>query len=241
METKKTPQADLENKRTTFFLLGFAVVLSSFFVALEWRSPVDDMSGLDLLYPVFIENEFTGNAETPGMNEQIFENPIKENEEIKQETVYEDFNIVDEAVELEKTEELQAQIQPDSSITQPKTADKESGLSLENLSETVSAVYTSADVMPQFPGGTTELIHYIYQTIQYPSAALKQRIQGRVWCSFTVNKDGSVSDVRLEQGVYIFLDEEAVRVLKTMPAWKPGLKSEKAVSVKVYLPIVFRL
>jgi protein TonB len=242
METKKTPGADLENKRTTFFLMGFAVVLSTFFVAMEWRSPIDDSADMDLLIPVFIENEFTGNSKTPGMNEQVIENTFQEKEDMKPEIVYEDFNIVEEVVTIEKPEEWQAQqILPDSSIIDPKIAVPETVLHLGNLPETVSGITAQADEMPQFPGGTTGLIRYIYQNMQYPSAALKQRIQGRVWCSLTVNKDGSVSDVRLEQGVYIFLDEEAVRVLKTLPAWNPGLKAGKAVSTKVYLPIVFRL
>jgi protein TonB len=241
METKKTPGADLENKRTTFFLMGFAVVLSTFFVSLEWLSPVDDTAGLALLTPVFIENEFTGKSEMPGVNEQAFENPFRETEEIKPVIVYEDYNVVDKVDEVEKTEELPVLMQPDSNIISPQIENKKNVLSTENLPENVSGLNPEADGIPQFPGGSTELIRYIYQNIQYPPAALKQRIQGRVWCSFTVNKDGSVSNVRLEEGVYIFLDEEAVRVLKSMPAWNPGLKAGKAISSKVYLPIVFKL
>ena len=95
--------------------------------------------------------------------------------------------------------------------------------------------------MPQFPGGNVELIRFIYSHIQYPQAALKQRIQGRVWCSFIVDRDGTISDVALEQGIYIFLDEEALRVLKTMPPWIPGKTQGESVRVKVYLPIVFKI
>jgi protein TonB len=209
---------------------------------LEWRSPVDDTAGLDLLSPVFIENEFTGNSETPGISEQTFENSFREKEDIKEEIVYEDFNVVDKVTEIEKPEELQIQkIQPELSIISPKIEIQKPVFPLGNPTETTAGIYTQTDDSPQFPGGPTELIRFIYQNIQYPPTALKQRIQGRVWCSFTVNKDGSVSDVRLENGVYIFLDEEAIRVLKTMPAWKPALKAGKAVSTKVYLPIVFKL
>jgi len=93
----------------------------------------------------------------------------------------------------------------------------------------------------EFPGGNVVFIQYIYQNIQYPSVAVKQQIQGRVVCSFIVHEDGSISDITLIQGVYIFLDEEALRVLHTMPTWKPAVKDGKAVKSKVIVPIVFRL
>jgi protein TonB len=98
----------------------------------------------------------------------------------------------------------------------------------------------SAETMPQFPGGQTALIRFIYENIQYPPVALKQRIEGRVWCSFIVEADGSISNIRLEESVYIFLDEEAVRVLKKMPAWSPGRTKGENVRVKIYIPIVFK-
>ena len=93
----------------------------------------------------------------------------------------------------------------------------------------------------EFPGGRIALIQYIYQHIQYSSAALKQRIQGRVVSSFIIHEDGSVSDITLIQGVYSFLDDEALRVLHSMPSWKPAMKNGKAVKSKVIVPIVFRL
>ena len=92
-----------------------------------------------------------------------------------------------------------------------------------------------------FQDGQIALLRYIYQNIQYPSAALKQRINGRVVCSFIVNEDGSVSDVSLLQGVYIFLDEEVLRVIDSMPLWNPALKDGKPVKVKYIMPVVFRL
>ena len=93
----------------------------------------------------------------------------------------------------------------------------------------------------EFPGGRAALIRYIYQNIQYPSVALKQRIQGRVVSSFIINEDGSISDVTLIQGVYSFLDDEVLRVLRSMPPWKPAMKDGKAVKTKGIVPIVFRL
>ena len=93
----------------------------------------------------------------------------------------------------------------------------------------------------QFQDGKTALLRYIYQNIHYPPEALKQRIYGRVICSFIVNEDGSLSDVALAQGVYVSLDEEVIRVVNSMPLWNPALKDGKPVKVKYIMPVVFRL
>jgi protein TonB len=241
METKKTPGADLEKERTTFFLVGFAVVLSTFFVLMEWQSPDSDFSGLNLLNPVFIENEFTGNIESPGILNEQPENPIPETiEKTDPETVFEDYNIVAEVNEVEETPyETPAQLTPDSSVLIPE--ERDNPVISENQPLAGADIHSQAEIMPQFPGGQVALIQFIYKNIQYPPVALKQRIQGKVWCSFVVDKDGSVSNIRLEEGVYIFLDEEAIRVLGKMPQWIPGQNAGKNIRVKVYLPIVFKL
>jgi len=93
----------------------------------------------------------------------------------------------------------------------------------------------------QFQDGKTALLRYIYQNIHYPPAALKQRINGRVVCSFIVNEDGSLSDITLVQGVYVFLDDEVLRVIRSMPLWKPAMKDGKPVKIKYIMPVVFRL
>jgi protein TonB len=242
MEIKKAPEVDLEKERSTFFLIGFAVILSTFFVLLEWQTPEPDIADLELLSPVFIENEYTGNIETSGiLNEQTLENPLLEIiENSEPEFVYEDFNTVDKLIAEEETfEEMMASLQPDSMIQVMPVEERETIKSIQPDPDT--GVYSQAEVMPQFPGGFTELIRYIYRNIQYPPVALKQRIQGQVWCSFIINEDGSIANILLEKGVYIFLDEEAIRVLEKMPNWIPGQIEGKTVRIKVYLPIVFKL
>jgi len=93
----------------------------------------------------------------------------------------------------------------------------------------------------QFQDGKTALLRYIYQNIHYPPAALKQRINGRVICSFIVNEDGSLSDITLVQGVYAFLDDEVLRVIGSMPLWKPAMKEGKPIKIKYIMPVVFKL
>ncbi|MDR2622295.1 MAG: TonB family protein [Dysgonamonadaceae bacterium] len=233
MEAKKTPKADLENKRTIFFLMGFAVVLSAFYVLMEWRSnPPDSNYYPELLAPAFIEKEYGADIDDR-QTALAIELEKKEQEH----PVYEGYEVVEKISQEEETQDL---IEPEQ-VLEPESQKEEKTVQPPETDTNANDVDTEAEVMPQFPGGNVELIRYIYNHIQYPPAALKQRIQGRVWCSFIVNRDGTVSDVVLEQGVYIFLDEEAVRVLETMPLWIPGKTQGKNVSVKVYLPIVFKI
>jgi protein TonB len=241
MEAKKTPEADLENKRTVFFLMGFAVVLSAFYVLMEWKS--DSQSGMyspELLAPVFIENEFDANTQTDTGNQPTEKQPVTDSEK-QTETIYEGYQIVDQLSAEEEIMQDSIQNQLIRSIERENQKTEEITQTLKTDADAEDEPDTEAEAMPQFPGGNVALIKFIYSHIQYPAVALKQHIQGRVWCSFIVEQDGAISDVVLEQGVYIFLDEEAVRVLKTMPPWIPGKTQGKNGQVKVFLPIVFKI
>lgn len=104
-------------------------------------------------------------------------------------------------------------------------------------------VYESdfVDVPPQFSGRERGLVNYINKTRQYPYDAYKKRIQGRVICSFVVNTDGSVCNVSVIRGANPELDKEAVRIIKAMPEWTPGILDGEAVPVRCIIPIPFRL
>ncbi len=97
------------------------------------------------------------------------------------------------------------------------------------------------DQTAEFQTLRTRILQYIYRNLKYPDVAHKQKIQGRIICSFIINEDGRVSDITLIQRGYIFLDEEALRVLHSMPVWDPIQKGGKPVKVKYYIPIVFSL
>ena len=97
------------------------------------------------------------------------------------------------------------------------------------------------ETMPQFPGGPTGLIKYLSERLVYPKLAEKNGIQGRVITSFVVNKDGSITDVKVVKSVDSLLDKEAVRVVSLMPKWIPGTLNGKAVRVKYHIPVTFRL
>ncbi len=95
--------------------------------------------------------------------------------------------------------------------------------------------------MPEFPGGMAALSAYVSQHLRYPKEARKQDIEGRVLVTFVVEKDGSISDVRVLRGIGGGCDEEALRVVQQMPAWKPGQQGGKPVRVKFTLPMRFKL
>ena len=115
-------------------------------------------------------------------------------------------------------------------------------LSLSSKSREMNEqVFTVVEKMPSFPGGAAELLKYIATNIKYPKESQDNGEQGRVICSFIVGRDGSVNNPEVLRGVTPLLNEEAVRVINTMPRWNPGMQRGKAVAVKYTVPITFRL
>lgn len=97
------------------------------------------------------------------------------------------------------------------------------------------------EVQPEFVGGLEGLRNFLIKNLKYPPMAQRSNIQGKVFMSFTVEPDGSLSNITVERGIGFGCDEEASRVLKLMPKWKPGKQSGRAVRVKFNMPIVFAL
>ena len=102
-------------------------------------------------------------------------------------------------------------------------------------------VFDSAEVMPEFPGGQIALMQWIRENMYYPIIAQENRIQGRVDCSLVVNADGSVADVVVDRGVDPSIDKEAVRVLRKLPDFTPGMQKGKPVRVKYSVQVSFKL
>jgi TonB family protein len=103
-------------------------------------------------------------------------------------------------------------------------------------------VYDVVKTMPEFNGGFNALVDYLVSNIKYPEEAKKNNITGTVFVSFVVEKDGKISNTSILKSANPLLDEEALRVVNSMPNWKPGLNDEgKAVNVKFNLPIKFSL
>ena len=102
-------------------------------------------------------------------------------------------------------------------------------------------VFDVVEEMPQYPGGMQAMLSFLQENITYPKDAQEKKISGRVLVTFVVEKDGSISNVETVKSVFPSLDEEAVRIVKAMPNWKPGKQNGKVVRVKYTLPISFSL
>ena len=120
------------------------------------------------------------------------------------------------------------------------------GLMTANAQKTVvsqsnQSVYDQVEQMPEFPGGMPAMIEFLQTNLKYPKDAIKQQVGGRVMVMFVVETDGTLSNVRVAKKVFPSLDSEAVRVVKSMPKWKPGKEKGRPVRVNFTLPVVFSL
>lgn len=111
----------------------------------------------------------------------------------------------------------------------------------EDEAEPDNAVFMVVETMPEFPGGQTAMMEFIENNMKYPVVAQENGIQGKVVLSFTVDKDGSITDIEVVRSVDPALDAEAIRIIKSMPKWQPGMQRDKAVRVKYTVPVNFRL
>jgi len=115
----------------------------------------------------------------------------------------------------------------------------------KKVSETVSGddepVFFIVEDMPEFPGGEDALRKHISESIKYPQTAKEKGIQGKVFISFVVSKDGTITQTKVERGVDSALDKEALRVINELPKWKPGKQRGQSVNVKFTIPVIFAL
>lgn len=104
-----------------------------------------------------------------------------------------------------------------------------------------NAVYTAVEKAPSFPGGEKGFIHFLIHTVRYPASGVEHHIQGKVVLTFIVEKDGSLSDIKVAKSVSVDIDAEAIRVLKASPKWEPGMQGGHAVRVQYTQSISFSL
>jgi protein TonB len=142
-------------------------------------------------------------------------------------------------------EKIKEEIKPEEKVEEDKT-DSLAGSGGGQAKEGTGAgedtgIYTTLDVYPRFPGGDQARFYFLRSNIRYPDAAVKSGIGGVVMVVFVIEPDGSLSNIEVSKGIGGGCDEEAVRVVKTMPRWEPGRRSGKAVRVLVRMPIVFKI
>lgn len=230
MEIKKSPKADLEGKRSTWLLIGYVITLAVMFVAFEWseRDVQIDMS--QGVADVVFEEEIIPITEQE-QPEEVTPPPV----EAPPVQMTEEFTIVDDDTEVQEvniasSEELGQQVEI-------KYVPQE----IEEEEPEEQTIFEVVEEAPEFPGGMTALMQFLSKNIKYPTIAQENGVQGRVICQFVVNRDGTIVDVKVIRGVDAYLDKEAVRVIQSMPKWKPGKQRGKAVRVRYTLPVMFRL
>lgn len=228
MEIKKTPKADLENKKSTWLLVGYVIVLSFMFIAFEWTKRDIKIDTSQAVADVVFEEEIIPITEQP--EEVTPPPPVAPPPVAETLTIVEDDADVDE-VDIASTEELGQQVEI-----------KYVPVEVEEEEPEEQTIFEVVEEMPEFPnGGQAGLMQYLAKNIKYPTIAQENGTQGRVVCQFVVNKDGSIVDVKVLRGVDPYVDKEAVRVISTMPKWKPGKQRGKPVRVKYTVPVMFRL
>ena len=225
MQIKKSPKASLEDKKLTYVLIGLVFVLSVCYVALEWTErevTKYEVADADFQFEEEIEIQQTSQDVTPPPPP-----PAVQEVEV--------LNVVEDDVE---TEEIGINTEDQKDVEVVIQAPVE----VVEEEEEEEVVFVIVEDMPEFPGGQQALFKYLSDNVKYPTIAQENGIQGRVICQFVVNKDGNIVDVEVvRSGGDPSLDKEAIRVIKSMPKWKPGKQRGKAVRVKYTVPVNFRL
>ena len=227
MEVKKSPKADLEGKKTSNLLIGAILTLSVLFIGFEW-SERDKKVTTD-----------TG-IETLVFEEEII--PITEQEQPKQAPPPPEAPKVEEVLEImDNDSEVEESTIQASDDTQAAVEVKYTPVEVEEEEVEEQQIFQVVEEMPEFPGGMGECMKFLGKNIKYPTISQENGVQGRVIVQFVVNRDGSIVDPVVVRGVDPYLDKEALRVISTMPKWKPGKQRGKAVRVKYTVPVMFRL
>lgn len=227
MEEKKSQKADLEGKKTIFLEIGFVLTLLIVWWAFEFSTKAEKAEDLGTV------------AFTEDIVEEI---PITRQEQIElpppppQQNVADIIEVVDDKIEINE----------DLTIDE---ADENTAIEIQEIVEVApveeeeeeAAPFVIVEDMPEFKGGDKALLKYIAEHVVYPEIAKENDIQGTVYVKFVINEKGKVTNVGLLRGVDPLLDKEAIKVIESLPDWKPGKQSGKNVKVSMQVPIKFQL
>jgi protein TonB len=216
MEQKKNPDISIEKKKGLYFQIGLVITLIFVLAAFEWKSYDKVAYNLGQLNLDDLEEEII-----PITKQEVKPPPPPPPPPEVIEIVEDDVEIEDE-IEIDDTESDE-----DVEIEIEEEDDEEFFMVVEN--------------MPEFPGGDLGLMKYIQKNVKYPAIAKEYNITGKVYVSFIVDKKGFVTNVKIVRGVDKNLDAEAMRVVKSLPKYKPGKQRGKSVRVMFTIPINFTL
>lgn len=219
MELKKNKKYELQPKRPFHFGIGMVIALSLTLVAFEWRSPVDPL--------VILDGDDLPDWEMPIIPPTVIDPPLPP-KAVKIEPVKID---VPEPIDRPPVD---VGITPGDEIEVPLPI-------IEDEEPVDEAPKNWAEVMPAFEGGMSNFYKYMGKHIKYPKRAKQLGVEGRVFLQFVVEKDGSLSDIRVIKGIGAGCDEEALRVMQNLPNFIPGKQGDVRVRVQMVVPINFVL
>lgn len=225
MEEKKSPKANLENKKLMFIQIGLIISLAVAWAVFEMKSYDKREIDESLLRSTEVLDE-----EMVEITKQ--EEPKPQPVEMPKTTTQ--LEIVEDDVEVED-------IEINAEMDQNEVVEEYVAPEIEEEEVVEQEIFQIVEEMPTFPGGEQKLLEYVAKNVKYPQIARESGIKGRVFISFVVEPDGSVSNVKVLRGIGGGCDEEAMRVVKSMPKWKPGKQRGKAVRVSYMLPVNFQL
>ena len=228
MEIKKTPKADLENRRTLYTEIGLVVALLVVWGAFSYSTKEKAVASLgEDTQVVEVEDMVPITQETPPPPPEAPKIPVLSDQI---DIVEDDIKVDDNFMSLEDDANLGVEIMD--YVEEVK----------EEVVEEEAIPFQLVEEKPSFNGGdANEFSKWVNSKLQYPEIAKENGVQGRVTLQFTVNPDGSVSNVKVLRGVDSSLHKEAVRVVSMSPKWKPGKQRDRAVKVTYTFPVIFQL
>lgn len=242
---RKRITIDTTPNRGTGFLLGLVVALAAFYCAMEYRTGGNVSSDYDVNSDDLVQDEELLPLERKKDDMIAYLKPGKTSK-----AVTEKIRVVEKLPEVDVPTKLdQKNGEDDNGLGQ-----SDNGISTEDESnETTAQAPVATDMndnplnlrvierLPEFPGGMVEFMKWITRQLRYPKAAIAQKIQGIVTVGFIIGKDGTVSEVKIVKGIDPLLDNEALRVVKLMPKWKPGEEKGKPCLTYFCIPVNFSL
>ncbi|PIF03471.1 MAG: energy transducer TonB [Draconibacterium sp.] len=227
MELKKSPKADLERKRVLFLEIGLAIALGVVWLMFEWSNDPGKVDEIKFAMDQELEEDVVITRQDVPPPPPPPPPPPKQQVADVIEVTKEKLDVKDEIqVDAEADEEEEVEVQ--------EIEEEE-----EVIEET--KVFIRVEQMPVFPGGIKALLKYLGKNINYPQVAADNGVQGKVYLKFVVEKDGRVGEVVVQRSPDKLLEKEAVRVVKTLPKFKPGMQRGKPVRVWYQVPVTFRL
>ena len=231
MEIKKSPKADLENKKFLFREIGLIAALAVVFLAFEWKTYEKQTSSLGNQDALIVEEELIPITREP---------PPPPPEMPKEPTVSDFLDIVDDDIKIEHDLIINTEDNKNIGVDIRDFVYGTGTYTEEIYDDEIN--FMIVEEKPKFRGGDeNNFSKWVGQNIVYPEVAKENGVQGKVTLSFVVGTDGRVTEVTVLRGIDPALDKEAVRIVSSSPLWTPGRQRDKPVKVRYNFPVIFQL